>query len=129
MVKILNFPKNITYRAFKDNIFVGSTKYSLGALATDAKVKTLVSDYEQVIADVDLIGFGAADGFQEAVLQYPELPREAIFEAVDRFYRGYFLRPRPILRILKTMLEDQDVFVRRCREGCEFFKTLNQRRS
>jgi hypothetical protein len=27
-----------------------------------------------------------------------------------------------------TMLEDKDVFVSRRREGCEFFKTLRQRR-
>jgi hopanoid biosynthesis associated radical SAM protein HpnJ len=90
--------------------------------------------YEQAHASGWLSGctdLGAvrADGLQEAVLQYPGLPREAIFEAVDRFYRSYFLRPRPILRILKTMLEDQDVFMRRCREGLEFFKTLNQRKS
>ena len=32
------------------------------------------------------------------------------------------------LRIIKTMLEDKDVFVRRCREGYEFFKTLGQRK-
>jgi len=28
----------------------------------------------------------------------------------------------------KTMLEDKDVFVRRCREGYEFFKSLRQRK-
>ena len=49
-------------------------------------------------------------------------------EAVDRFYRAYYLRPKPILRIIKTMLEDKDVFVRRCREGYEFFKSLKQRK-
>jgi len=56
------------------------------------------------------------------------LSKEAIFEAVDRFYRAYYLRPKPILRIIKTMLEDKDVFVRRCREGYEFFKSLRQRK-
>jgi radical SAM superfamily enzyme YgiQ (UPF0313 family) len=69
------------------------------------------------------------DGWQEATLNYPGLPREEIYEAVDRFYRRYFLRPRPILRILRTMLEDRDVFVRRCREGFEFFKTLRERKA
>ena len=52
-----------------------------------------------------------------------------IFEAVDRFYRAYYLRPKPILRIIKTMLEDKDVCVRRLREGYEFFKSMAQRRS
>jgi hopanoid biosynthesis associated radical SAM protein HpnJ len=68
------------------------------------------------------------DGFQQSALEYPGLSKEAIFEAVDRFYRAYYLRPKPILRIIKTMLEDKDVFVRRCREGYEFFKTLRQRK-
>jgi len=33
------------------------------------------------------------------------------------------------LRIIKTMLEDKDVCVRRLREGYEFFKSMAQRRS
>src|SRR5512142_235176 len=68
------------------------------------------------------------DGFQQSALEYPGLSKEAIFEAVDRFYRAYYLRPKPILRIIKTMLEDKDVLVRRCREGYGFFKSLRQRR-
>jgi radical SAM superfamily enzyme YgiQ (UPF0313 family) len=69
------------------------------------------------------------DGFQQSTLEYPEATKEEIFEAVDRFYRSYYLRPKPILRIIKTMLEDKDVFVRRCREGYEFFKSMGQRRN
>src|SRR5436853_1457438 len=68
------------------------------------------------------------DGFQQSALEYPGLGKDEIFEAVDRFYRAYYLRPKPILRIIKTMLEDKDVFVRRCREGYEFFKSLRQRK-
>jgi len=68
------------------------------------------------------------DGFQQSALEYPGLSKEEIFEAVDRFYRTYYLRPKPILRIIKTMLEDKDVLVRRCREGYEFFKSLRQRK-
>jgi hopanoid biosynthesis associated radical SAM protein HpnJ len=68
------------------------------------------------------------DGFQGAALEYPGLDKNEIFEAVDRFYRAYYLRPKPILRIIKTMLQDKDVFVRRCREGYEFFKSLRQRK-
>ncbi len=40
-----------------------------------------------------------------------------------------YLHPKPILRIIKTMLEDKDVCVRRLREGYEFFKSMAQRRS
>jgi hypothetical protein len=68
------------------------------------------------------------DGFQQSALEYPGLNKDAIFEAVDRFYRTYYLRPKPILRIIKTMLEDKDVCIRRCREGFEFFKSLRQRK-
>jgi radical SAM superfamily enzyme YgiQ (UPF0313 family) len=68
------------------------------------------------------------DGFQQSTLEYPELTKEEIFESVDRFYRAYYLRPKPILRIIKTMLEDKDVCVRRLREGYEFFKSLRQRK-
>ena len=68
------------------------------------------------------------DGFQQSALEYPGLSKDEIFEAVDRFYRSYYLRPKPILRIIKTMLEDKDVCVRRCREGYEFFKSLRQRK-
>jgi predicted nucleic-acid-binding protein len=69
------------------------------------------------------------DGFQQSTLEYPGASKEEIFEAVDRFYRTYYLRPKPILRIIKTMLEDEDILVRRCREGYEFFKSLRQRKA
>ena len=48
---------------------------------------------------------------------------------MERFYRRYYLRPKPILRILKTMLDDKDVCVRRLREGYEFFRSMAQRRN
>jgi radical SAM superfamily enzyme YgiQ (UPF0313 family) len=69
------------------------------------------------------------DGFQQSALEYPGLSKEEIFENVERFYHRYYLRPKPILRIIKTMLEDKDVCVRRLREGYEFFKSMAARRS
>lgn len=69
------------------------------------------------------------DGFQQSTLEYPGLSKEQIFDEVERFYRQYYLRSRPILRIIKTMLEDKDILVRRCREGYEFFRSLRQRRA
>jgi hopanoid biosynthesis associated radical SAM protein HpnJ len=68
------------------------------------------------------------DGFQQSTLEYPGLSKEQIFDEVERFYRTYYLRPQPILRIIKTMLADKDIFVRRCREGYEFFRSLSQRK-
>jgi len=67
-------------------------------------------------------------GFQDATLEYPGLSKKAIFQAVERFYHRWYFRPRPILRIIKTMLEDKEVCVRRLREGYEFFKSMAQRR-
>jgi radical SAM superfamily enzyme YgiQ (UPF0313 family) len=69
------------------------------------------------------------DGIQQSSLEYPGLSKDEIFEAVERFYRRYFLRPGPVLRIIKTMLEDKAVCVRRLREGFEFFRTMSQRRN
>lgn len=68
------------------------------------------------------------EGYQDAVLEYPDLSREQMYEAVERFYRAYYLRPRPVLRILKTMLQDKNIFIRRIREGWEFFRTMSVRR-
>src|SRR5206468_6096569 len=68
------------------------------------------------------------DGFQQSALEYPGLSKDEIFEAVDRFYRAYYLLPKAILRIIKTILDDKDVFLRRCRVGYESFKSLLQRK-
>lgn len=69
------------------------------------------------------------DGFQQSALEYPDLSKDEIYESVERFYHRYYLRPKPVLRIIKTMLEDKDVCVRRLREGYEFFKSMAQRRN
>jgi radical SAM superfamily enzyme YgiQ (UPF0313 family) len=69
-----------------------------------------------------------ASGLQQSTLEYPDATKEEIFEAVDRFYRSYYFRPGPAWRIFKTMLEDKQVFMRRCREAMEFFTSLSQRK-
>ena len=89
--------------------------------------------YEQAkangwFAKADKADLVEADGFQQSALEYPGISKEEVFESVERFYHRYYLRPKPVLRIIKTMLEDKDVFVRRCREGYEFFRSLKQRR-
>jgi hopanoid biosynthesis associated radical SAM protein HpnJ len=67
-------------------------------------------------------------GFQEASLEYPDLGSEEIFRAIDEFYRRFYLRPRPILRIAGEMARDRAECARRLREGYEFFRFLAQRR-
>jgi hopanoid biosynthesis associated radical SAM protein HpnJ len=67
-------------------------------------------------------------GIQEAVLSYDGLSSAEMHEALERFYRAYYLRPRPILRIVKDMLRDREVMKRRLREAREFFAFMAQRR-
>ncbi len=68
------------------------------------------------------------EGIQNAAFTSGGLSREEIFETVERFYRRFYLRPRPILRILKEMLQDRDEFSRRIREGKEFFSFMAKRK-
>ena len=58
----------------------------------------------------------------------PDLDRRAVFNSVEDFYRRFYFRPKPILRIVKDMVKDPDVRRRRLREGKEFFQYLRQRR-
>lgn len=67
-------------------------------------------------------------GIQEATLEYPDLSREEIFQAVEDLYRQFYMRPRPILRILKEMALDRHEAARRLREGYEFIRFFSQRR-
>lgn len=67
-------------------------------------------------------------GIQNAVLSYEGLGTEEVFEAIERFYRSFYLRPRPVLRILREMLGDRDMFRRRIREGKEFFSFMAKRK-
>ena len=66
-------------------------------------------------------------GQQLAALEYEGLSREEIFRSVERFYKAYYFRPRPIARMLGEMLRDFGVMKRRLREGAEFFKFLRLR--
>ncbi len=66
-------------------------------------------------------------GTQMAALEYDGLSREEIFAAVEKFYKAYYFRPRPIARIVKTMLTDWQEMKRRLREGGEFLRFLKLR--
>jgi len=86
--------------------------------------------YEQAIANgwlkpgTELVG---EEGEQLAALEYRDLSQREIFEAVERFYKRYYLRWTPILRMLWTMLQDGETMKRRLREGREFFQFLRLR--
>jgi hypothetical protein len=44
-------------------------------------------------------------------LEDPGLSKDEIFEHVERFHHRYYLRPKLIYRIIKTVPEDKDVCV------------------
>jgi hopanoid biosynthesis associated radical SAM protein HpnJ len=75
-------------------------------------------------SDVDLL---TDDGTQIAPLNYPDLGHTEIFEAVESFYKKFYLRPSKIAEIVGEMLTSRAVLVRRLREGVEFFQFLRTR--
>jgi hopanoid biosynthesis associated radical SAM protein HpnJ len=86
--------------------------------------------YEQAAANgwlKDGLGLIGEEGQQLAALEYPGLSKEEIFSSVETFYKRYYFRPRPIKRIVWTMLQDPAVMKRRLREGAEFFQFLRLR--
>jgi len=77
---------------------------------------------------VEEVNWLRGDGIQNAMLSYEGLDAEAIFRAVERFYRSFYLRPRPVIRMLREMLTDRHMFGRRVREGQEFFSFMTRRK-
>lgn len=67
-------------------------------------------------------------GIQQASLEYKDLTKEQIFDSVEKFYHQFYLRPKPVIRILWTMMKDKDVCKRRLREAMEFFSFMRNRK-
>ena len=87
--------------------------------------------YEEAKREGWLAGEGGElvhEGIQSSVIAYPWLSKKEIFDAVEVFYRRFYLRPGPILRILREMLKDRGEFSRRIREGREFFSFMAKRK-
>jgi len=63
------------------------------------------------------------------VISYETLKADEIHAALERFYRAYYLRPKPILRIMNDMIRDWETMKRRLREGREFFAFMTKRTS
>jgi len=79
-----------------------------------------------LIDDSSLVG---DDGVQHSVLNYPHLPSDDIFEAVDNFYKRFYFRPWKMATLFFEMCQDWEIMKRRLREGVEFFKFLFVRES
>ena len=71
----------------------------------------------------------AASGIQTSTLEYPGLSNAQIEDAVEQMYRQFYFRPKAIIPIVKEMLADPQMLVRRLREGGEFFAYLKERRT
>jgi hopanoid biosynthesis associated radical SAM protein HpnJ len=69
----------------------------------------------------------ATSGIQLSTLEYPNLSTKQIEDAVERMYRQFYFRPQAIIPIVKEMLGDPQMLVRRLREGKEFFAYLKER--
>ena len=67
-------------------------------------------------------------GVQASALGYPHLPRTAIFDSLETFYRRFYFRPRKIFQIVGEMARDGAVARRRLKEGVEFLGFLRRRR-
>ena len=67
-------------------------------------------------------------GQQTAAIGYPHLSREEIAEALETFYKRFYFRWKPVSRIVKEMLQDRKVMMRRLREGKEFFTFMFTRK-
>ena len=71
----------------------------------------------------------SGNGYSDlSTLRYSHLSPDEIEDAVERMYRRFYFRHRPILRFLREMATDRQMLVRRLREGGEFFDYLKERR-
>ena len=69
----------------------------------------------------------ANSGIQLSALEYPNLSAAEIEDAVEQMYRRFYFRRRTIIPIVKEMLVDPQMLVRRLREGREFMAYLKER--
>jgi hopanoid biosynthesis associated radical SAM protein HpnJ len=86
--------------------------------------------YEQAMANnwISPESLVTDGGHQSFPLQYPGVESREVFDAVEKFYKRFYFRPRPIARIVGEMLRDPVVRRRRLEEGREFFRFLRNRK-
>lgn len=70
----------------------------------------------------------AENGIQASSLCYPNLGIDEIEEAVERMYRRFYFRLKPIFRMFHEMSTEKHMLMRRLREGKEFLDYLNTRK-
>jgi hopanoid biosynthesis associated radical SAM protein HpnJ len=84
-----------------------------------------VREHSFLVQDV----YNDAMGYQKCTVSYPQASAEEIFDAVERFYRSYYFRPKYFFKAAKKMIKSRDERKRMLREAGEFFSTMRKRRS
>jgi hypothetical protein len=69
-----------------------------------------------------------ATGYQQCVVDYPGLAAADIFQAVPRFYRRFYFRPRYMARAAMVMMRDPVERRRLLKEGRQFLSFMFKRR-
>ena len=69
-----------------------------------------------------------ATGFQQCVVDYPGLAAGDIFQALPRFYRRFYFRPRYMARAALVMMRDPVERRRLLKEGRQFLSFMFKRR-
>jgi hopanoid biosynthesis associated radical SAM protein HpnJ len=67
-------------------------------------------------------------GYQKCTITYPGLSNDEIYDAVERFYRSFYFRPRYIFKAVRKMATSTDECKRLLKEGAQFLSTMRQRR-
>ena len=84
-----------------------------------------VQEHNFLVQDV----YNDESGYQRCTVSYPEVSAQEIFDAVERFYRSYYFRPKYFFKAAKKMVKSRDERKRLLREAGEFLSTMRKRRS
>jgi radical SAM superfamily enzyme YgiQ (UPF0313 family) len=68
-------------------------------------------------------------GYQKCTVEYPGLSSDEIYQAVERFYRSFYFRPRYIFKAVRKMVTSGEECKRLLKEGRQFLSTMRQRRN
>jgi radical SAM superfamily enzyme YgiQ (UPF0313 family) len=72
-------------------------------------------------------GLVNTQGYQTASVEYPWITSGELQDAVERFYKAFYFRPRVIAKILGRALLDFAELKRRLRQGAEFMRAMKGR--
>jgi radical SAM superfamily enzyme YgiQ (UPF0313 family) len=68
-------------------------------------------------------------GYQKCTITYPGLTNDEIYQAVERFYRNFYFRPRYIFKAVRKMASSREECKRLLKEGMQFLSTMRARRA